>query len=149
MKEYLVLECKECGHKGLYLNGNSDGMMCAKCGSGRYIPIDSGGKKQMLKKHNINPNLPTNKFILKRNDFRQEMAKAERDIQLYLKENNTVIDSVKIDYFGIQFNYKNGSIRMFFDNKKFDYTGTELDLKGLRTVIYILDCFIYHKNLYG
>lgn len=53
MTEYVVLECKACNHKGLYVNGRSDGKKCEKCGSGMYFPIDGGNKSELMVRHNL------------------------------------------------------------------------------------------------
>jgi|LSQX01.2.fsa_nt_gb Ni,Fe-hydrogenase III component G len=51
MAGYVVLECKDCWHKEIYPIRTADGKRCGKCGSGLFISIDAGNKKEMMLKH--------------------------------------------------------------------------------------------------
>jgi len=52
IETYIVMECQDCGFKGLIpADMVQYGMMCKKCGSGRYIDIDRGSKEEMMKEH--------------------------------------------------------------------------------------------------
>ncbi len=51
MAGYVVLECKDCWHKEVYPIRTADGKRCGKCGSGLFISIDAGNKKEMMLKH--------------------------------------------------------------------------------------------------
>lgn len=53
MADYIVLECLECNHKDIYINGRSDGKRCINCGSGLYFPIDGGKKSELMVRHNL------------------------------------------------------------------------------------------------
>lgn len=53
MAEYIVLECMDCKHKDIYVNGKSDGKRCENCGSGMYFPIDGGKKSDLIIKYNL------------------------------------------------------------------------------------------------
>lgn len=53
MAKYIVLECMECKHKYIYVNGTSDGKRCDKCGSRCYFPIDGGSKSELMGRHNL------------------------------------------------------------------------------------------------
>ena len=53
MADYIVLECLECNHKDIYVNGTSDGKRCINCGSGMYFPIDGESKKELISRYNI------------------------------------------------------------------------------------------------
>lgn len=53
MAEYIVLECLDCKHKDIYVNGKSDGKRCEQCNSGMYFPIDGGNKSELITKHNL------------------------------------------------------------------------------------------------
>jgi ribosomal protein S27E len=51
--EYIVLECLDCKHKDIYVNGTSDGKRCEQCNSEMYFPIDGGSKKELISRYNI------------------------------------------------------------------------------------------------
>ena len=53
MAEYIVLECLDCKHKEIYVNGTSDGKRCEQCNSGMYFPIDSGNKSELMTRYNM------------------------------------------------------------------------------------------------
>ena len=53
MPKYVVLECMDCKHKDIYINGTSDGKRCERCNSGMYFPVDGGNKSELMARHNL------------------------------------------------------------------------------------------------
>lgn len=84
MVEYVVLECKDCKRKGLYINGRSDGKSCEVCGSGMYFPIDTGSKADMKFKYNLDKLVPIG-IEPKRIHRTKRLIELSKAIERYIK----------------------------------------------------------------
>jgi len=89
--KYLVVECKDCGYKAIYRNGKADDLICEKCNSSLYIPIDGGSKAELIARHNIGES--TSRIFLESIDGTRKLI---REIEAIDKDCDVLIFKLKI-----------------------------------------------------